>query len=111
MREQGSFFLLFIFSPLLAWCKLTELHRTLFEVLSEHKSLIIKAPCGESDLNKHSLKIKPSPGSSNVTSEWKRGAGRAGGGIRAGIPADGMGFTRRLQPFGGCSCPESITAA
>lgn len=64
MWENKAFFFSFYFPP--AWCKLTGWHRALFEVLCEHKSLLIKVPHSENDLNKHSPKIIPSLGSSNL---------------------------------------------
>lgn len=98
------------FSPLLV--QLAGLHRALFEVLCEHKSLLIKVPCSENDLNKHSTRIIPSPGSSNLPAHGGRGQAEAGGGIMERIPEDVAVWRGRAQPFGGCfSCPECITAA
>lgn len=73
--------------------KLAELHRALSEVLCEHKSRLVKRkkknfPHGENDLNKHSPKIIPSLGSSNLPQNGARG--RGGGGITERIPEDVM---------------------
>lgn len=64
--DEGTrpYFFFFTFYP--ACCKLAGLHRALFEVFCEHKSLLIKVPCSENDLNKHSPRIIPSLGSSNL---------------------------------------------
>lgn len=47
------FIYLFILTFHPVCCELAALNRALFEVLCEHKSLLIKVPRSENDLNKH----------------------------------------------------------
>lgn len=73
MREQGLFSAFYS-----ARCKLAGLHSALFEVWCEHKSLLIKVPCSENDLNKHSPRIIPSLGSSHLPQNGGWGQERLG---------------------------------
>lgn len=57
------------------------MHKALFEVLYEHKSLLIKVTCSENDLNKHNPEMK-----------LRMGTGEARRGIRERVPEHGGGL-------------------
>lgn len=93
------------------WCELAGLHRALFEVLCEHKSLLIKVPCSENDLNKHSPRIIPSLGSSNLPQNGGWGQERLEEALRREYLRMWWVGVAERSPFGGCFCPQCITAA